>query len=223
MTCVYFADVTPLEKPEYYATVIGRLSPERRKKAETCGTKQNRLLSAGAGYLLSYALSLLGVNEASAEYSYNQFGKPRIDGHGHLDFSLSHSGKMVMCALSDSGPVGCDIEAPGRHNLAAAKRLFHQNEYHKIINSAIPEHEFIRLWTLKECYIKALGTGLATPLSSFEIVPDNPPYLRGDEEYHFAEFRLENGYHAAVCSIEKTACEPVFVDFSALKIINTLY
>ncbi|NLW73671.1 MAG: 4'-phosphopantetheinyl transferase superfamily protein [Clostridiales bacterium] len=217
MTCVCFADVTPLEIPGYYATVIERLSPERRRKAEACRTKQGRLLSAGAGYLLSYALSLLGVNEACAAYSYNQYGKPRITGQEHLDFSLAHSGKMAMCALSDSGQVGCDIEAPGRHNPSAAKRFFHPNEYHKIINSDDPGRDFIRLWTLKESYLKALGTGLATPLSSFEIVPGNPPYLCGNDEYHFAEFHLENGYHAAVCSLEKAACEPIFVDFSTLQ------
>ncbi len=216
MIRVYLADITPLYEPARFAALLERLSPERRRKAEACRTEQASLLSAGAGYLLSQALSHLEIDEASAEYSYNQFGKPRIEGHQHLAFSLSHSGKMAMCALSDSGPVGCDIESPGRHNLTAAQRFFHPNEYHHIINSADPRREFLRMWTLKESYIKALGTGLATRLFSFEIVPQNPPYLKGDDKYHFAEFELPCGCYAAVCGTEKTICDPMYVDLNSL-------
>lgn len=217
MIWVYLADVTPLINPACFAGVLKRLSPERRIRALSCKTGQGRLLSAGAGYLLSCALSRLGVDEASARYDYNQFGKPRIIGHENLDFSLSHSGGMAMCALSDLGPVGCDIESPGRHNISVARRFFHPDEYHHIINSADPGREFIRIWTLKESYIKALGTGLGTRLSSFEIVPASPPYLRGNDRFYFTEFEPEGGCFAAVCGTGEICRGPVFVDFNGTK------
>lgn len=217
MIRVYFADITPLAEPWRFAAVLKRLSTERRRKAEACKTEQARLLSAGAGYLLSYALSLLGIDEATMEYSYNQYGKPSFNRRKSLDFSLSHSGSMAICSLSDCGPVGCDIESPGRRSLPAARRFFHPNEYEHIICSADPGREFLRIWTLKESYIKALGTGLATRLSSFEIVPASPPCLRGDDRYHFAEFLLDNGCFAAVCGTEKALLDPVFVDLGSLK------
>ncbi len=213
MTEIYFTDVTPLNDAALFERVVSRLSAEREKKASSCHLERDRNLSAGASYLLSLALAKHGIDEKSVGYVYNSCGKPRLADYPDISFSLSHSGSMAMCALTGSGEVGCDIESPSHHGFAAAKRFFCRSEYLYVTESADPEGEFRRLWTLKESYIKALGTGLKTALSSFEIIPSKPPHIKGNDKYHFAEF-LVSGYSAAVCCTDRTFLAPEIINLS---------
>ncbi len=212
MTEVYFTDVGPLLDRGRLERVLAMLSPERAGKARACRLERDRCLSAGVGYLLSLALARQGVSEVAAEYEYRELGKPYIKGYENIFFSLSHSGEMAMCAVSLGGEVGCDIEAPGRHSIEMAKRFFNPGEYRHIINSPDPEGEFIRLWTLKESYIKALGRGLCMQLSAFEIIPTLPPKLKGEGSVFFHEYRVGKGYIAALCTSGGVVSRPIFVN-----------
>lgn len=106
-----------------------------------------------------------------------------------LHFNLSHSHGLVLCAVSSIGPVGIDVETidPERASLDIARRYFSDRE--TAIFAALPERDrpvaFHRIWTLKEAYVKALGTGLRTPLADFRF----PNALAEEEEprIEFAE------------------------------------
>ncbi len=218
MTEIYFADVTPLSGSDgaRFEKIITKLSHERVYKALCCHLERDRNLSAGAGYLLSLALAKRGIDEKTLKYAINDCGKPCLADYKNITFSLSHSGYIVMCALTEGGMIGCDIESPEHHDTAAAKRFFCPDEYYHIIKSPDPLAEFRRLWTLKESYIKALGTGLKTPLSSFEVIPASPPYIKDDSRFVFAEFLPGSGYSAAVCSTDKNFLPPFFVNFNEI-------
>ena len=63
---------------------------------------------------------------------------------------------------------GVDVEA----DLAVANAYFAPSEVALLQDPAADQPEwFFRLWTLKD-YIKAIGTGLGTPLNSFEFAFD---------------------------------------------------
>lgn len=216
MTEIYLTDVTPLCNEETYEKIISFLSHERVKKASSCHLERDRNLSAGAGFLLSFALAKRGVNEKFQKYTYNDCGRPYLSDYLNLSFSLSHSGSMAVCAVSDCGVVGCDIESPERHDIEIAKRFFCAGEYQHIVSSKDPAGEFRRIWTLKESYIKALGTGLKTSLSSFEIILKSPPYVKGDNNFHFTELKLENGYSASVCGTDTFVLPPEIINLSQI-------
>ena len=54
-----------------------------------------------------------------------------------------------------------------------AKRFFSENEYKYILESESQGNAFYEIWTKKEAYVKFLGTGLSTPLSSFDVTNKN--------------------------------------------------
>jgi 4'-phosphopantetheinyl transferase len=63
---------------------------------------------------------------------------------------------------------------------------------------------FYRCWTRKEAYVKALGSGLSTPLDSFRvsIAADEPVrFMRlpeGSSAWSLYDLEVEEGYVAAV-------------------------
>ena len=90
-----------------------------------------------------------------------------------IHFNLSHCGEDGVIALSAS-PVGIDIERVDRtlRNLdLLAGRILSPNEratYDALSPDTRCTH-FFALWTAKEATVKALGTGLATPLTEIDI------------------------------------------------------
>lgn len=134
-------------------------------------------------------------------------GKPSLHGSNDLHFSISHSGEWIVSALSRSS-VGIDIEKVGPPKIDVAKRFFSEHEYTALM--ARPEEErdsfFFELWTLKESYVKLLGTGISTPLSSFTIeINDGVAGLAKNPQsrpVYFRQYVIEETYKMAVCARE---------------------
>ncbi len=84
-----------------------------------------------------------------------------------LQFSLSHSGSMVLIAVS-TARVGADVQRiPSAGTVAACTRALHPEEQRELAARAGADRcrAFARIWTRKEAYLKALGTGLCRPAS----------------------------------------------------------
>lgn len=101
-----------------------------------------------------------------------------------LGFSLSHSGEFAAVAVMRGAEIGIDVETarPGRDPLALARSQFAPSETAAIAARSGREREriFLDFWTAKEAVLKALGVGLAHPLSDvvFGLDGDGRPRLR---------------------------------------------
>lgn len=98
---------------------------------------------------------VLGISDAALEY--DRFGKPRLP--GGPEFSLSHTQTAVVVAV-DQYPVGVDVEALRSISKSLPGRVLNQSEAAWFFGRGQQPGDFFTLWTLKECYYKALGTGL---------------------------------------------------------------
>ena len=79
-----------------------------------------------------------------------KYGKAYISNHEDIYFNLSHSGKMVACAISDR-EVGVDVELiDPTIDLNIAKHYFYNSEYENIMNCENSSDEFFKYWVLKE-------------------------------------------------------------------------
>jgi len=100
---------------------------------------------------------------------------PPFDASG-LVFNLAHTHGLVVLAVARNGPLGIDVENyDKRVPLEVARRYFSRVESDAL--QALPgdaqPRRFLRLWTLKESYLKALGTGIAGGLESMTFHIDD--------------------------------------------------
>ncbi|XP_020103646.1 uncharacterized protein LOC109720753 isoform X1 [Ananas comosus] len=171
------------------------------------------------------------VNPQSIKFKTSKFGKPEIMWqHGDqcnqpsLQFNVSHSSSLIACGITVDVPIGIDVEEKQRKTMSSisslARRYFSPSEVEYLgsfSNTDARQKEFIKLWTLKEAYVKALGRGFSgAPFKDFTIrleatkamqlaaVPrvhieadSDPEYLT--DNWEFALFELSSSHYAAVC------------------------
>jgi 4'-phosphopantetheinyl transferase len=94
-------------------------------------------------------------------------GRPQLPGTA-LHTSISHSGDVVAVALTDTGPVGIDVEAMrDRDYEALVPRVCRPEERPHITSAA----DFYAYWTRKEAVLKATGDGLRRPMDTVAVTP----------------------------------------------------
>lgn len=189
-----YCDVSDLNLLKAY-----ELLPESRKeKVDKFRFDKDKKLSAGAYLLLENLLEEENISKPS--FKTGKYGKAYISNWENIYFNLSHSGKMVACAISDR-EVGVDIEYNDPEiDLNIAKNYFYNCEYENIMKSETPSNEFFNYWVLKESYMKYTGLGFNLDLNSFEIVIDDKIQLKNDKNnLKFSLFDVEE-YKLAICS-----------------------
>jgi 4'-phosphopantetheinyl transferase len=106
-------------------------------------------------------------------------GRPTVAGDDRVSFSLSHSGSFAVIALADGDVrVGVDVEdvRPRLRLGALAARVLNDEEHEAWLAIESDDEQlrsFLRAWTAKEAYLKALGIGIATRLR------DVPAFVEG--------------------------------------------
>ena len=90
-----------------------------------------------------------------------------------VSFNVSHSGEHGLIALTRQGRVGVDVEelnTPGGLELLIDSVLSPgERACVSSGNQTERTRDFLRLWTIKEALIKALGMGLSLDMSAFEV------------------------------------------------------
>jgi len=171
---------------EEYDAGLRLLSGDERDRAARFVFDRDRHLFVAAHVLLRRALSEYEPVEPGAwAFAAGAHGKPALAGPHRdipLRFNLAHTHGLVACALSRDADVGIDVEplASGARSLDIADRFFSAAEAGDLRNCDpdVRHVRFTEIWTLKEAYIKAIGTGLSHPLASFALRFDGDARLR---------------------------------------------
>ncbi|WP_199880648.1 4'-phosphopantetheinyl transferase family protein [Bacillus massiliglaciei] len=160
--------------------------------------------SATGNLLLRYLIqNNYGLHPEQISFGTNKYGKPKMEGPSSIAFNLSHSGDWAVCAIGKE-EVGIDIEKENLFPQNLAKSIFSEEE-----RSDCRNQELYGLWTIKESYLKAVGTGLLHPMQSFFIQRGQSGEIKlADaetkmvmEEAICRQYEIEGGYQMAVCSI----------------------
>ena len=111
-------------------------------------------------------------------FAYNEYGKPGIPAGSNrqkINFNLSHSRDIALCAIAADYEVGIDIEYVRRvmRSEKILERFFSpgETEYYHSCPANMRERAFMTLWTMKEAYSKAVGTGFTSNLKELDLSP----------------------------------------------------
>ena len=111
------------------------------------------------------------VDPRAWRFTANRHGRPEIEGPRcdvPLRFNVSHTPGLIVCAVARDREVGADVEAWDRPRtaVALADRFFSASEAAAVraLPPDVRDPLFVRLWTLKEAYVKARGLGLPVAL-----------------------------------------------------------
>ena len=155
--------------PLTYAALYDQASEYRRKKADKYNKQEDALMCILSEAMLRYALKQNGLDPLLLPQKDSN-GKPFIEGE-KFKFNVSYAGKFVAIAYSET-EVGIDVDEifmdSGRE--LVAKYYYTKTEYDEIFKDGVEENnalQFAQIWTMKESYLKYLGTEKNRPLASF--------------------------------------------------------
>ncbi|MEL6581715.1 MAG: 4'-phosphopantetheinyl transferase superfamily protein [Cyanobacteria bacterium J06621_12] len=165
------------------------LSPDETVRANRFRFRQHkRRFIAARGILRQLLGAYLEANPCSLNFSYGEKGKPVLSSSTKLQFNVSHSQEYALLGFIPEHLIGVDIEYQRAipDALKIAQRFFSPQEF-KMLRETVPSQQaklFFQLWTAKEAYLKALGTGLSGSLTEAEIAFDcnQSPYLLSMQE-----------------------------------------
>ena len=194
-TC-FICDASELEDPILFSRAWDVVSSQRRDLADSFVFRKDKDLSLAAGIFMR-----LVENEYGPIFK-GPNGKPECKG---LEFNISHSDRYTVFVSSEA-PVGIDIEAIS-DNSQIYKTVMTPDEFGDFIE-AVPLEErdkvFCRMWTAKESYMKALGTGMTLPPESFRVLfGDRICSNTLDRGLEIQELEAPEGYCMSVCSDHK--------------------
>lgn len=145
----------------------------------------------------------------------NEFGKWQFQ-DASIHFNISHSHDKVIVVVSDTGPVGIDIEWIRPIHVPDYKDCFTPSEWNKILNTNSTEETFFNFWTKKESLLKAKGVGLQVPLSDV-VIDDNIGTINNDSTLGYFTTIAIPGYCCNLCTTFRPAqLEVEIVKLSAL-------
>ena len=153
-------------------------SIEERQQAERIWNINARALFINGRWLLRHCLApRIGCTPGNIRFSFGRHGKPKLCAVAHphsiLAFNVAHCCDHVVIAIASKGHIGIDIERRDRHLAwqSISRKFFADSEYQAMLQ--LPEHlqrtAFMRTWVRKEALLKALGSGIAGGLKSFQL------------------------------------------------------
>ncbi len=150
--------------------------------------------------LLRSALLQNGIPAEEQLFTSNEYGKPQLKKECGVHFNISHCRQLAVCAVSDR-TVGADAEKLRKYPERVLKRSFTEREADYVRNSSDPDMAFFQLWTLKESFVKAIGTGLSYPLDKAEFIIDNNYITSHTESGHtFSQIIIDKEFICSICS-----------------------
>ncbi len=150
---------------------------ERDRAMRFCSLPDRNRFITRRGILRQICSAYLAVEPERLRFEQGPWGKPRLAGcpdHNDLQFNMSCSHMVAVYAFTLGREVGVDVEQI-HHKLAwqssAATCLTgRERALLQIMPAESQAGAFFTLWTRKEAYVKARGTGLSTPLNQIDVL-----------------------------------------------------
>lgn len=133
--------------------------------------------------------------------------KPVFANNTGINFNISHSHEIVVCALS-AYPVGVDIEYADQDIMSVAEHFFKEDENAMIDRSSDRIEAAYKIWVRKESYLKATGNGIVD-INDMPSVVEKEEFVYGIDSFRFHNIDIAAGYQASVCTDQSVSAVSV--------------
>lgn len=155
--------------------------------------------------LLFNILDKLAV--AIPEIRYTKYGKPYFE-NSPWHFNISHSGDIVVCAVTRDAELGVDVEMISDVEIFSFKQHMTPRDWDLVVNATDRQQSFYEYWTNKEAALKADGRGLSISLNSFDII-DGKSTIE-NEHFFFSTIMVDRRY--VCCISQKSEIEDLSIN-----------
>lgn len=111
----------------------------------------------------------LGI-EGELSIAEGKYGKPYFLEYDYIRFNISHTERYITVVVNDENmEIGIDIEEiSDSYNKKIVERIFTEKERLAMENSRNKDTAFYKIWTLKEAYLKAKGSGITGEIRNID-------------------------------------------------------
>ncbi len=153
----------------------------------------------------------INVAPADIVFNYTTYGQPilvQMVRDEPVHFNISYCGTWVMVGVA-SNPIGVDVERirdiedEDMDRLSQTLFSAAERRYLQLIDNLPEKREyFFKVWTLKEAFIKGIGTGVSYGLQRFTALPGMgsaaPVLLCNEKGWILKQLSMVDGYTAAI-------------------------
>ncbi len=190
VTVVYVDLSASLANESHAHDLLDMNEQERAKRFDSFPARGRFILCRAA--LRVYLSEMMGILNSDLSFTMERNEKPKALVRGHevpWNFNVSHTAGHGLLAFAPRGRIGVDIELRN-------ERYGTNDELHKVLS----DHErellmhtkpqdradlFVKFWTLKEAFIKAIGEGFRADTTAFTI-PDS--IMTGEDDHAVVRF-----------------------------------
>lgn len=196
MVYIYYSYLSEENHESLLKNHLPKFSLDFQKKIQKYRRWQDAQLSLMGRVLLFNGIEeIKKLDHCDKDIKYTKFSKPYFEGNP-VNFNISHSGEIVICAFCNQYEIGVDIEVMTDMSIDDFKFQMTENEWNKITVSRNKKNAFFDYWTQKEAVIKAHGQGLSMPLKSFEIFDNTAKIM--EERFYLKEIKIDEFYKCYV-------------------------
>jgi len=188
---------------------------ERSRAGQFYFARDRHRFIVGRGVLRIILGRYLATSPVHLDFRYGPTGKPALfasPAGPTIEFNLSHSGGLILCAVTSHGKIGIDVERVRAVADRLTERILSPREQ-AVFRALSPEQRQPALfcaWTGKEAYLKGCGRGLSRALDRIDVSlapfePARPPRIADDPRAGFGwslrRLAPAPGYLATVASV----------------------
>jgi 4'-phosphopantetheinyl transferase len=177
---VWYCNPQAIFDPDRLEQYLALLSGAERKQQRNFHFKKDQRSYLVSHALVRKALSLYAeILPQDWVFGKGARGKPKLaeaSAATSLRFNLTHTADLCACVVTRGIRCGLDAEYIGRQNklMPIARRMFSEIELETLKGKTDSEiqQRFYSYWTLREAYVKAMGTGLGGSSKAFHFSID---------------------------------------------------
>lgn len=186
----------------------GITDPEKEQASKFQHTSDQESFVLTRAQLRSVLSSISGIAPLDIQFSKNSVGKSFFKQCPHVHFSVSHTLKTFVIAVSSDFPLGVDIEPIGRElDCSKISNVLHTAQERGLLKHVKDEkwlkESFLKTWTQKEALVKCLGRTLEKGMQEFTVLHENSNHVvhASNECPPHVNWFLQTGFWIPSCVI----------------------